>query len=430
MNRREVFGVRVIVAFIVSVSASLSTAPAAMAELYINEIFFDPGGQGGSDERDEFIELRGTPGMSLANYFLIFVENEDNLAHNGGAGLVENIFDLGARSMGSNGYLTMLQKNNLYSLIGTPAPGATNLVNTGTGQGWGNGTSSSVGHTGELGKLHIENSGFTAMLIHNVSGGVPTIGLDLDVGNDGLDVATGREGWEIIDAIGVFSEAGEAGLGRLYAPINFGPEITGQTIPVLDGGPTFAPRIEAGATYVGLGFEIEYIGRWGDSIGHSAADWHASNLTNNPLSGSQGVPDYRQSAEPHGVGVDQVVESSQGVSYGTSILASMGSTNLSLLDGDADLDGDVDGADFLTWQRNFGYGEGIIAGASVGAVRTHGDFNVNRTVDAGDLEVWRSNFGAAASLPSAVAPVPEPAAVALAVIALLGLLVQRRSQRD
>ncbi len=75
-------------------------------ELYINEIAWDCGGNSedgnvnhlaGSDTRDEYIELRGSPGMSLANHYLIFVEAEDNDTHTGGAGQIENFFDLGSR---------------------------------------------------------------------------------------------------------------------------------------------------------------------------------------------------------------------------------------------------------------------------------------------------------------------------------------------
>jgi hypothetical protein len=61
--------------------------------------------------------------------------------------------------------------------------------------------------------------------------------------------------------------------------------------------------------------------------------------------------------------------------------------------GDFDDDGDVDGNDFLVWQRGVG--------------STH---------DAGDLADWRANFGATAT--GAAGAVPEPSALGLAIAAL------------
>jgi len=271
---------------------------------YINEIYFDPPADG--DLLHEYIELRGTPGMSLDDHYLIFLENENNIQNTGNPGMVELIFDLSGESMGSNGFLTLRQNNNVYSV----APGTTDLMNT-SGLGWG-GAGSTLNVQSENNKVVIENSGFTAMLIKNNggAGSVPFIGQDLDVGNDGLDVPTGHVDWVILDSIGVHSEAGEAQFGRLYAQINFGPEATS--------------NIEPGAVYVGVGYEIEYVGRWGNSTGQTADDWHVSNLTDDPQSGFQDEGDFRQSAEPHG---SANVESNQGVPYGTNLTNTLGAVN-------------------------------------------------------------------------------------------------------
>jgi MYXO-CTERM domain-containing protein len=74
------------------------------------------------------------------------------------------------------------------------------------------------------------------------------------------------------------------------------------------------------------------------------------------------------------------------------------------LSGDFDADGDVDGNDFLRWQR----GEGV-------------------TMDAANLALWKANYGAGASIGAAGA-VPEPAAAALALLGL-GHLAARRRRR-
>lgn len=66
---------------------------------------------------------------------------------------------------------------------------------------------------------------------------------------------------------------------------------------------------------------------------------------------------------------------------------------------DFDEDGDVDGADFLVWQRGIG----------AGTTHGEGDADGNGAVDASDLAAWRFQFGAtgAAAVPIGTA-VPEP----------------------
>ena len=126
---------------------------------YINEIYFDP--PASSDPFNEYIELRGTPNMSLNNFYLVFLENENNALNTGNPGAVERYFDFTGQSFGSNGFLTLRQKNNPYS---APAPGTTDLVNSGSSAGWGSGDSSSLLTEGED-PVKLENSGFTAFLI-------------------------------------------------------------------------------------------------------------------------------------------------------------------------------------------------------------------------------------------------------------------------
>jgi hypothetical protein len=85
--------------------------------------------------------------------------------------------------------------------------------------------------------------------------------------------------------------------------------------------------------------------------------------------------------------------------------------------GDYDVDRDVDGADFLIWQRTL---------ASATVTRAGADGNANGQVDAADLAVWQSNFDAAAAVASG-APTPEPSCLALAILAALAC--SRRSRR-
>jgi hypothetical protein len=406
----------------------------ARAELYINEVFYDP--PSSPDSPREYIELRGTPGFSLSNYYLLFIENEDNVTHTGGAGNVDTLFDLNGRTVGSNGFLTLRQKNGLFSVD----PGATNLINTGSGTGWGSSsTTSSIGAWDQGGEGEIENGGFTAMLIHNNGAAInpaSLLGSDLDVGNDGLDdLVTGGEYWQlqnvgtgldwtIVDAIGIHSEFGEAANGRLYAPINFGPEATS--------------NVEPGATYVGTDFEIEFIARWGNSTGQTADDWHITNVTDNAASGCQSSTDLRQSGDPHPANDGNpstpppqppTLESNKNVPYGTQLTNTLGRPNL--IFGDYNKDGHVDAADYTVWRDALNQTGTDLADLPA-------DANHNYVVDEADYLIWKDNFGTprasigagagsfAATSPLAPVGIPEPASIALAVVGLLVMTAAAR----
>jgi hypothetical protein len=69
-----------------------------------------------------------------------------------------------------------------------------------------------------------------------------------------------------------------------------------------------------------------------------------------------------------------------------------------LADADFDEDGDIDGSDFLSWQRGFG----------VGSTLAEGDANGDMIVDDADLAIWETQYGTT-PLVSATTAVPEPA---------------------
>jgi len=93
--------------------------------------------------------------------------------------------------------------------------------------------------------------------------------------------------------------------------------------------------------------------------------------------------------------------------------------------GDYDRDDDVDGADFLLWQRSFG--RSVTQGDGA-------DGNRDRLVNAADLLIWQTHFGKIASSPGGVQGlfVPEPCTTGLvcsAVAACLSHMGFRRRGR-
>jgi autotransporter-associated beta strand protein len=93
--------------------------------------------------------------------------------------------------------------------------------------------------------------------------------------------------------------------------------------------------------------------------------------------------------------------------------------------GDANLDGEVDGADVDIWKLNVGTG----GGAGMWALA---DFNYDGEVDGVDVDIWKLKVGSSMAFPSgglsgggmslSASIVPEPGTLALLAAGLLGLL--------
>jgi len=92
---------------------------------------------------------------------------------------------------------------------------------------------------------------------------------------------------------------------------------------------------------------------------------------------------------------------------------------------DFDSDSDVDGVDFLTWQRN--------AGLNSGANLSQGDADGDGDVDEFDLAAWKSQFGVPLALSQTNASsVPEPTSASLATLlaAVLAFCVRSKHVRS
>ena len=83
--------------------------------------------------------------------------------------------------------------------------------------------------------------------------------------------------------------------------------------------------------------------------------------------------------------------------------------------GDFDGNGDVDGDDFLLWQRNFPILDGTAGSSS-------GDANGDGNVDGDDFLVWQRN----SPYPTVLSSVPEPNSLVLFALGVTGVLAYRR----
>lgn len=81
---------------------------------------------------------------------------------------------------------------------------------------------------------------------------------------------------------------------------------------------------------------------------------------------------------------------------------------------DFDANGVVDGTDFLTWQRG--------VGLSTGATPAQGDANKDAAVDAADLGLWKRQFASDIVNVNPMAVVPEPRAIALALVVIMSAI--------
>jgi hypothetical protein len=93
--------------------------------------------------------------------------------------------------------------------------------------------------------------------------------------------------------------------------------------------------------------------------------------------------------------------------------------------GDYDTDADVDGADFLLWQRTLG---------STVATGSGADGSGNGLVDAEDLVIWKTHFGdtagtAVAVISSHATSVPEPGALGMAFFGAMAIAARRAFAR-
>ncbi len=199
-----------------SLIASAVLAGSAFASggisMSISEVFTN---SPGTDNGQEYIEIRGTPGASLTGGWLLVVEGDGS-----GTGTVDLRYDLGALTIGSNGLL--LLRDSVAVINPAPAPGTTVAV---------------LDFNPD-----IENGTNTYIIGF---GTAPALATDLDSDNDGTLNAGALAGFTVSDAVTLtendgpttnYAYADDLGGTVIPAFVDFNPDVLVRTYNA-DGSP-------------------------------------------------------------------------------------------------------------------------------------------------------------------------------------------------
>jgi len=233
------------------------------AQFYLNEIMVDPPG---TDNPNEFIEIRGTANAPLTNIYLLTIEGDGN-----DPGDINEVIDLTAQTIGSNGYLVLLTTGHPY----TVDPAANIALDLTDGE--------------------LEGQSQTFLLVEATT--APSSSDDIDSDDDGTPDGTPYTDWTILDSFSLLKDNDSSGLAYAYAPIGFLEDDEAQADPTL-----LAP---SGANIVvTTGAQFDYAARVGTSTGaaltndETTSDWYGGDLPSGNLpnwvisSSSTGIKAY------------------------------------------------------------------------------------------------------------------------------------------
>ena len=212
----------------------------------INEVLWNPVGE--TDTGNEYIELRGEAGSTIPDgTYLVAVDGDS------ASGNVEFVYDVSGLEYGTNGYLTLLQNGNPYQT--SVDPESTVVVSTGAGWIDGNRRVRFLSRVA----TDIENGSVSFMLVRTES--PPRPGNDIDSDGDGTADGSVYGRWTVIDSVGVIDSDNDSS----YAALVYSTSGTGLTPP--------------NAVIVNTsGSEPEYVGRIGESVKSTTADWIGARL--------------------------------------------------------------------------------------------------------------------------------------------------------
>ena len=431
----------IVVVFGISVVCSKS----ALADVFLNEIYYSP--EQPEDGR-QFIELRSSTGgaESLDNLWILEVDgdagNIPSLQDN--PGTVLSAIELNGFSTGSNGLF--LWRDSATVLDTSPAagvqgPGSSGVLTLDLFPG-----RVDLGFEGDEngGTKVFENDVSNFLLVENFTGAV---GQDLDTdGNaiqgDGtfditpwtrvLDALSAREtgdpGFLYAEGVGGVNFEGTFGadvfsydpVEEMWAfydsgsgegdPSNVGPYFAN------DGGGFFgasdASFADGRVIHIASDSDFLYTTPGAENIsgvgglfrGDTDRDGDVDAADIDTLYDNLGVVGTRfdvalNFGAASQVDVDALVQGDTG----------MGSEDLLNTEyGDADLDRDIDGADFLAVQQGFGADAGWALG----------DFDGNNVVDGSDRATWNNSYGFAGATSSALQAIPEPTSLGLGILGM------------
>lgn len=154
----------------------------------------------------------------------------------------------------------------------------------------------------------------------------------------------------------------------------------------------------------------------GVDVGAVVASLGTSSLTvsftgPNVTGGILPAGDYRLTFLGNGlIGNGRAVDAANtATAAGSNFVTTFTQPEVSILAADFDADTDVDGFDFLAWQRGFGLPSG--------AAKADGDANGDFDVDSGDLAIWAGEFGEASIIVASVASSSSAVSAALSDLA-------------
>ena len=253
--------------FTMLTALALFAGAASAQQVWINEVLANPyGSDSTTTAGNEYFELRGTPNMSLSGYYLLSLEGQVTAP-----GDINQFFDLGAFSIGANGYLFARQNLSPFTPV---ASGATLVANT-SGQGWGLAGSSTAGHSGDGTQVDLENSATTILLVNIGSGSAPTLSDDLDPLNNGSLVLP--TGWTVVDSVGIMDGNGAVAGDFSYGAITLRGRVAGATEWLGTAPPgTTVIDVPGNAPSTAGAF---YVARKGESAGSTADDWFGATLS-------------------------------------------------------------------------------------------------------------------------------------------------------
>lgn len=424
-----------------AICAALFTS-SAQAAIKFNEIYYSPETP---EEGRQFIELRSDTGgvESLNNLWILEIDGDDTEPADN-AGTIVSIINLNGLSTGSNGLF--LWRDNATVLDNSPAagvqgPGSTTVLTLDLFPG-----RVDLGYEGdENGGVKIyENNISNFFLVEGFTGAL-NLDLDNEATSSGGDGTLNLTPWILVqDAVSVKENVDD---GYQYATAFGGVDFEG----------TFGSDIfswdpvenmwafydsgsgEGNGAYIGPFYANDGGGFTGTSDA-GFQDGRVINVTSSSrflyttpgaanVSGVGGLyrGDVDQDGDVDAADIDFLYDNLGTVGSRFDVALIPGAANQIDVDalvrgdtkphgedllhtqyGDADLDGDVDGHDFLAWQRGFGTDAGW----------AKGDFNGDDTVNQADLAIWHANFGFVRPEP-AITAIPEPSAIALLTVTSL-----------